>query len=556
MLAALGLAVLVVLVYSPLLRHGFREADDFVLAAAAQLLGGLAPDRLDMAGVLGGPELNQALSRTAPVSLLTVAVLFRWLGNNPSIQLFAVIVAHLAALYLLFFLLRLWQPDRSMVWPAILLAALHPIAAGTVAGLSSLAVILAMSYTLLAMAFTLLMKQEGPIRLLFPVLLFSFLAAACDVAGLIVFPAVLLTAFAGPRRPEENPWPRRIAAPIASLVGVALIAYYMNSFGRPVLYLENLRQWTPSRFPIHAAWLLRGWFLPVDPTMPRGPEWLGPVFIALLSAALMSATMAGFRKLPRLAIWPLLGLLTLLPVATNLELPGPPARTTAWAALYPSLIFLAIWVADLFSLGLSRRRKIIFIAMLVFLVGPQTFRLEQVLTHRALLVNRMGRELAKLVTDTPNGTEVLLPTDSSRLGLMEAAFLAAHYTGMPPRQVGYRMLVGGRLVLRDNAAPSGERLGIFARLPLEEQKVFYGFSDGHQHLMDLTPLIAKQTQAAMEAYRRSHRLPPPLMLHDERAIADWLPAASTDQDATVENPIWFVEGMMLRLHPRAGRKIF
>jgi hypothetical protein len=552
----LAVAALAAGLVLPVAAAGFGEGRDFTLAAASGLLSDLGPGRLDMAGTLGAPELNKTLNRTAPVTLMAHATLFYAIGRDPAAQLAAVFVAHLAVVGATMLLARRWRPERRTALIAGLAVALHPAAVGATAGLSSLGVMLAMLGGLASATLAVSLIREGRWTALVPLPLICALAAGADTIGLLAGPLVVAVALAVPDAPWRTTVWRRALAAAAALAGVSATAFYLTAMGKPIEYLSSLRGWRPALLPAQAAWMLRAMFLPLDPTLTRGPTWLGSVVVALFCSALITGSVFVLRRRPGLAAWPALALATLPLVSATLSLPIKSAPPSSWAAFYPAVVCFALWLAELWPDPSRRGRRAAIAAAVVLCLSPQVIVLSASLMDHARRVQRLGREFAVLLRQIPDGEDVLLTTDSASIPTLESAFLAANYGGAATRQIRYRLLLGGRVVYRDDSAPGGEYRGVFMRLPLDKQKTFIGFSRDRRQLIDLSGLIAAKVQLAQDEIVRERRSPPPLVLVDEKSIDDWLNGCAQWPPLEEGDYAWFVEGAMLRLHPYAGRDFF
>jgi len=554
----------------PVATGGFGEARDYTMAYTARLLADLGPQRLEMAGVLGGPELNKTLSRAAPVTLLAEAVMFSLLGDNQAGQLAVLFAVQLAVIALAMLLAERWRPERRAGLLAGVIVALHPIAGGAAAGLSSLATMLAMVGMLGAMIFALSAVRTGRWAALAPMLLLAVLAAGADPAGILTVPAVLAVALCAPGAAWRGTGAPRAAAVILALFGVAMTALWMRSLGRPTAYLQALTDWRPAQFPVQAAWWLRGLLFAIDPTVSSGPKWVGPAAIAAPAAALTTATIVALRRRPTAVLWPVLSVLSLAPATLAMALPQRFAPPSSWAALYPAMIFSALWVAELWPGPEFPQTRVIVVCVALASVLPQSYLLTRSLADEARQTNRLGREFVRVVRDAPAGRDVILLADATSLRQLETVFLAANYADTSPRQLRYRMLVGGRLAPYQHALPSGELRGFHARLPFDDQKLFIGFDGRRRHMADLTGLIDAKVRLVGDEAATRRETPPALPLLDEAVINQWPDSlewgknsafvdgatANEDQPSCVKWTLsWYVEGAMLRLNPYAGREL-
>lgn len=549
------IAILATVVLGRMAGGGFAESNDFSLAFAARLLGDLGLARADMAGALGQTELFTSLTQVAPVVLLEHALFFRLFGNSPVVHLVINLVLHLAIVAAVIFLALLWQPRRRPAWLAGLIVALHPIAAGALGGLTSLSVLTAMLCLLAAMLFTLATLRLALRTLALPVMPLALLAALCDRAGLLVFPAVLLTVLTAPRRSRWEQIHHRLLPPLAALAGMAVMMLTMRRLSGPGLYFDPAGDWQAIAWPQHPAWLLRALLWPIDPTLRTGPYWLAPAVIALLTALLVSRTVAAARRRPGVTIWPTLCLLSLLPAAPALRFPYPPASPTVWAAFYPALIFFSLWVFDLRPRPADRASGGLAILLLIGVLLCQTFMAADWRADHARFLNTMGREMAGLVKDFPEGVDVFLCVPSREADQAEIAFLAGHYRGMPSQQIRYRFLLDGALKLLPQTAPIGRDAYRWTRLPLDENTRFLGLNDSRRHWVDLTGLIRAKLRQADAVLREQHRIWPELPIGDERTIGFWLAGCTVANDLPPDRARWFLEGFLLPLHPRTGRSI-
>jgi hypothetical protein len=543
----------------PAITGGFGEARDFTLAYTARLLADLGPGRLDMAGELGGPELNKTLGRAAPVTLLTETALFSALGDNQARQLAALFAAVLATMALAFHFAQRWRPERRAGALAGLIVALHPIAGGATAGLSSLATMLAVLSMLGAMEFTLVAVRRGNWTSFAPLFLLLILAAGADAVGLLAVPAVAFVAWLAPGGPRREALGRRVAVTALALVAGALTVKYMNTtymaaLGRHASYLQPWLEWRPRQLGVQVAWLLRALFLPIDPTLTAGPRWIGPLAVALPAAVLATASTMAARRRPTVLLWPVLMLVALLPTTAALSLPNAYAPPSSWAALFPALIFFAFWLAELWPDAEFPWARVLVAGLVAANMLPQTYFLTRDLADAARATNRLGREFAAVMRDAPEGVDVIVLADLTSTRPLETAFLAGNYRETTARQVRYRMLVGGRLAPSDHPLPVGGIGGINERLSYDGTKRFIGFDGQRRHIVDLTGQIAAKVTIADDEAAARRQMPPALPLLDEFFIDKW-PASIVWTDFAPAKLNWYIEGAMLRLHPYAGREL-
>jgi len=532
---------------------GFRETADFALAFSSRLLGDLGFARLEIAPALGAMELHRTLAVVSPLTLAVHGVLFAVLGAAPVWHLLLMIFLHLTVLAATLAVARRWRPEARAGVAAGLVVALHPLAAGVTGGITSLGPLLALLCVLGAVAFTLSLVREGSHRPLLPVALFAVLAVALDPSGVLVLPTVAFLALGAAHNPERPGFVRRLEPPLAALIGVGASFYAMRALPQTFSSWHLLASWHPRQLADGLAWLLRGLFLPVVDNGTIGPNWLVPLLVAIPAAWLTALTFVGLRRRPSLLVWPALMLAALVPASLSIEPLRSDAPTAAWTAFYPALVFLGLWVADLWPVASRRRARWVAGAVVLLALVPQTTVLAWRLAARAELVNRLGLELAGLIAQTPNGSDVLLPVEGDTAPLMESAFVAAYYRGVEPRQVRFRLVIGGRLALRLRVTPSGQEIGVFTRLPMRDQKRVIGLDAEHRHLVDLTGLIQGKIRVAQDILEAERRGPPPLALADEGVIASWLDGCVDWRETDAADAGWFVEGMMLRLHPHTGR---
>lgn len=535
--------------------QGFGETDDFILAFTARLLGDLGFSRADMAGALGPGELQASLTQTAPVALLGHAVLFRLLGDRPVVHLVINLLLHLAIVAAVIFLALLWQPRRRPAWLAGLLVALHPIAGGALGGLTSLSMLAAMLCLLTAMLFTLATLRLALRLLALPILPLALLAASCDRAGFLVFPAVLLTVLTVPRRSRWEQFSHRLLPPLAALLGAAVMMTTMKRLAGPGLYFDPASIWRAVAWPRHPAWLLRALIWPIDPTLKTGPFWIAPTVIALLSAMLITRTAALARRRRGILIWPALCLLSLLPTAEALRFPHPASAPTTWIAFYPALVFFGLWVFDLRPRATGWASALTATALLAAVLLTQMIVVCDNQAARARLVNTMGRELAVVVEDFPEGVDAFLCLSSREADLAETVFLAGQYRGVSSRQIRYRLLLDGTLKLLPKTTPIGRDALYRTRLPFEEKARFLGLDASHTQWVDLSGLIRAKLTQADAVFAEQGRSWPELPLGDERTIGFWLAGCTVAGDLSPNETRWFLEGVLLPLHPHIGRSI-
>lgn len=538
---------------APLAAGGFRETADFALAFSAELLGDLGFERLEIAPALGAVELQRTLNAVSPITLALHSLLFAALGPDPVWHVLLMIFLHLLVLAVAMEVARRWRPASHAAVGAGLVIGLHPLAAGVTGGVTALGPILALLCVLGAVAFSLSLINEDHHRPLLPVVLFAVLAVAFDPSGILVLPAVALFAMAAPRNSDQRGVLRRLEPPLAAAIGVSASIYAMKALPQSLASWQLLTMWRLNQLPDQIAWMLRALFLPASGAEGCGPDWLVPLVIAVPASLVTAWTFVRLRRRPSLLIWPALVAASLIPASLAIEPLRTDAPTTAFVAFYPTLVFFGLWIADLWPKPSRQTSRWIVGALIVVCLVPQTTLLAWRLAERATRVNQMGQELAALIAQTPNGSDVLLPVVGDTAPLIESAFVAAFYRGVQPRQARFRLVIGGRVALRERVAPSGQELGVFTRLPLREQKRFIGLDAGRRHLVDLTSLVRGKIRIAQDILDAERRSPTPLALTDEGAISGWLDGPVQWQESDPDGAAWFVEGMMLRLHPHTGR---
>jgi len=550
---ALFLIIVPLLLLSPLAAFGFRDAADYVIAGSARLLGDLGFARLGIAPALGGPELQRAIGLASPVTLLVHAILFAVLGDSPAPQLLAALLLHLFIMGLTALVAYQWRPNRRTAAVAALLVGLHPLAAGTVSGITPFGGMLAMFCVLSAVAYTMVVLREGRFMPVVAVTLFAVLASIFDASGLLVVPAVLLVSFLAPRNLEKVGWLRRLEPPVA--VGIGVGATYIVARAVPDMFLswQLLLAWQPRQLAEATGWLLRALAWPALGDLSLGSRWLTPLLVAIPLAAVATITVIRARRRPSVLVWPAIILASLLPALLTLQPLRHDAPATAWAAFYPALAFFALWIADLWPRPELRRTRIVLAILVAVVLIPQTAWIVQQRAERARNIQRMGQDLSGLIAAVADGTDIVVLAQANTTDLVEAAFLSAYYHGVETRQVRFRMLVDGWLALRESVAPSGQAVGKFARLPLYDRRQIIGLDAAHEHFVDLTSLVIAQAEIAQDILNQDRRGPPPLALADEATIRTWLDDRAKWRPAEPATAGWFVEGIMLRMHPHTGR---
>jgi len=570
--AALLLAILVLWLGRPIAMAGFGEAGDFALAWSARLLGELGLERLELAGMLGGAELNYALGQMPPVTLAMHALLFHLFGELPVTQLFLLLALHLLISLVAMAVARQWTGRNWAVLVAGLVFALHPVAFGTSSGLVGLSALLAALFILIAMSLTIAFARGGGPMLLILLTLAAMLAVFCGAAGVMVFPASLLVALTDPQRRGKPRSRRVLLAPLTAMLGVVLpLIYIARTFGRTMYLLKMTSlHWADVTEQMSlsekllkvgaaligkTAYLLRALLAPVDPTMTTPREWVGTLLIASLAAALFTLAIYRALRRPGNLWWPLLGLLAMLPLAADLVLPRALAPASVFAAAYAPLIFFALWLAELTPRGEGNAGRIVFIMLILLALLPQSWLLGLSRGRHSELVNRLGREFVAQIDEAPAGADVIVPARPTRMNLLEAAFLAGQYRQPPKRQIRFRLLVGGRLFAGPKATRLGREFGALVRLPYGPQNLVIGLSGDELHLIDLTPQIKQKILLAEDAIAQTGASPPPWQLVDEDIIDRW-PVVATEvpeQPVGLNDTAWFVEGFLYRLHPHLGR---
>jgi len=548
-------AVLAALLFHPLIFAGFSEAKDFTLAFTARLLADVGLSRLDVAGLLGGPELNYALALTPPITLATHTLLFRALGDSPAAQNAATLALHLLVMFAAMWAAWEWRREPAASLVAGVVVATHPIAAGIVGGIGQLGAVLATLFVLLAVAFSIRFARDGNRLLLGPLMLTGVFAAAADAVGLVAIPAALSAALAAPE-PRHVSRARSLAAPAAVVLGALTPLLFILTLHGPRIYAAQLLGPGLRRLGDCAAWAMHALALPAGFALDNRREWLGRLLIAALIAALLTLTAPRARRRPALIVWPALTLLALWPGALGLGPVGPAADAGVFAACYLPLAFIALWVAELTPA--RRLRRVAFIALLFAVLVPQTRALVTARAGRAQLINRLGREMGFFIDRARMGADVLLSARPSQVRLMETAFLAGQYRTEAPRQIRYRLVMGGRLLAAPRATPLGENNSGFARLPFTDENMVLALSPDGAHVADLSGQIRAKMKLAEDVIREEGHAPPVWPLLDEAALNQWDVGQNCRglQSLSPDDFAWFLEGYYYRLHPHLGQVSF
>jgi hypothetical protein len=556
----LGLAVLLTVVpaalLAPVAAFGFRDASDYILGFSARLLGDLGLARLELAPTLGGMEISRALGQTSPLALVTHTMLFRLLGDSPPAQLSVMILLHLLVTGAAMAVARRWRPERQAGVVVGLFVGLHPLAAGVTGGIAPLGTMAALLCVLGAMWFAMAIVRERRHGLIVAVFLLAVLASGLDVFGLLIVPALLLVSlFAAPHPDLPGPGLRRLEPVIAAVLGVAFTFQVMTVLPETLASWYLLTTWRPNQLGDELVWLLFALTTPVvrGESLTTPARWALAAALALVAVPFFWVTVFKLRRRPALLIWPALLLLSMIPAAVSVEPLRRDMAATSWAAFYPALVFAALWIAEAWPAPNRPNGRLVLGVLLVLMLAPQTLVLSQAQAQRAKTISRLGGEFAALVDNYPNGTDVLLPVEGETSGLVESAFLSAFYRGVQARQVRYRMLVGGRMAMRETAAPTGRGMGLITRLPFHARQEVIGLDVTGRHLVELTTLIATKLRLAQDILEKDRTGPPPLALADETAINAWLDGAVDWQPRPKVGADWFIEGLLLRLHPHTGR---
>ncbi|MHA1569140.1 MAG: hypothetical protein ACTSXZ_06705 [Alphaproteobacteria bacterium] len=547
--------MLITAVYYRLPLAGFGETGDFVMAFATRTLADLGLDRLEIAGALGGPELNYTLVYNPPIALVAHATLFRFLGGSPSVQIAFSLFLHLLVVLSVMLVARSWRKNHPGVLTAGFLVAIHPLVTGTVPSMGGLSVLLSTLFVMITLALVSHYAHTGSRGLLGPLLLTGLFAAACDTAGLMVIPAAILATIVVPQRKQPVNVLRLILAPLMVTLGVTIpIAYIAFTSGPPV-YLYQLTQLSVAKFGHYAAWALRGLFVPADWTLGSEREWLGVFLIALLGALTFSLTVYRALRRPALLIWPALTFAAFLARGFALDMPAPTAASEVFAACYLPLAFLGLWVAELAPTGEFRVWRASFIVLILLIFVPQSYYLVQIRSQQAEQVNHLGKEINNLLVDAPMGADVIFPARPTKISLIEAAFLSGQYQAAAEQQIRYRLLVGGRIQAAPRKTKLGQEFNQWIRLPFTSQNMVLGLTADQQHFTDLTKVIHAKITLANDVIKNEGHVPPPWPLIDESTVDKWdVGAGCRDMESiTSADAVWFFEGFLYRLHPHIGR---
>lgn len=546
-----------VLVAYFLLRHipaGFAEAPDFILAFTGQMIADLGLDRLPLATTLGGPELGFALNNMLPLGLAVLALLFLLFGTSTFALLLTLVLLHLAVAASVGYLAHLWRPQRRTGLITGLIAALHPVATGAIFSLTGLPIMLASWLVIAVAVFTTLYLRHRKNVLLSLILITAGLAISTDPVGLLAIPTVIALAFA---LPAEGRLPgRRFLPPLAAGLGSLLPLFFLGSVTGLAPYILQLRSWESS-LPAHvAAWALRAAALPFDISLGTAHEKMGFLLIALVGAGALTLAIYLTRARPRLWIWPPLAILAVLPHLISLAMPEPDADNAVFAAFYLPLMFLALWLADLMPAPEHRNRRLAFLALLMLLFLPQTYLAGHNRAARAERVNRLGCEINGLLAKMPTGADVVFLAAPTNAKLIESAFLAGQYREPFPRQIRYRLLMGGRLYPAARNTSLGRQFQSWVRLPFSEQNRLLGFAETGRSMTDLTDLVRARIRLAEDVIRRDGRATTRWPLIDEKSINLWPSGECGETPLDPDDTAWFIEGFFFRLHPHLGRLPF
>jgi len=551
----LTLAVLALLLFRRPLMAGFAEPADFVVAFTSQMLGDLGLHRLELAGLLGGPELNYLLTKTGPLAIVAHVFVNLMGGSSPAGQLAFLLALHLLVAITAMYVAQAWRPDHDGSIAAGVLIVLHPLTIGALAGLSNLPAILAAEFTLLTILLCIDIARTGRFKLCLPAMLMGTLATSCDVTGWLAFPAAVLALFCSPTRDRSKSRLRRAAVAFIILVGVSLPVIYLSITIGPYFYLDFTPVLNPARWARYAAWILRGVFLTADPAPYIADERIGILFIAICAAATISLTAVIARRRLALLVWIGLAIVAFIPRAYDLAWPDPEAAAGVFAAFYLPMIFIGLWAAELLPGTASPRLRQITLVLMLVVVLPQTFLLTERLARRAEKVNQLGRELIHLTDQAPAGADIMLIAKPKAASLVEAAFLAAQYQNPPTKQVRFRLVLAGRLIPREPTAPLGRQFGVMTRLPFTNQNVVIGLNADATHLLDLTGMIHSKIALADDVIATEGHAPPEWPLVDETSINAWPIGANCNKPelARLSAHSWFVEAIFFGLQPHLGR---
>ncbi len=544
--------MLTLLLCRHLIFAGFAEPKDFTLGFSARLLADVGLSRLDIVGLLGGPELNYALALSPPMALAAHTMLFGVLGDSPAAQTAATIMLHLMTVLAVMWVARLWREDRAASFAAGVVVAAHPIAVGAAQGIAEFGAVLATFSLLMAVGLTLRFVRDGNRLTIGPLMLAGLFAVSSDAAGLAVVPASAVVALTAPLRRRVSR-SAALIAPVAVLVGALTPLAYLMALRGPRLYFAQLIGPPWRLLADYVAWALRLFTLPGAIGVPA---WTERLSIALLCALMLTLTAYRARQMPTLLVWPALVAVGLWPRLAVLKAPTPVAETAVFAAGYLPLAFVACWLADLTPA--SRGRRALYVLLLLVVLVPQALVVGHSRAGQAELVNRLGREMNQIIQRAPVGADVLLPVSPTQSRLIETAFLAGQYQTAAPHQIRYRLVMGGRLTAAPKSTPLGENARGFARLPFKNESVVIAPSADRRHLVDLSARIRTMIAQAEEVIRREKHAPPEWLLLDEPALDRWdtgggragLMPLSPDDFA------WFVEGYFYRLHPHLGQITF
>lgn len=506
-----------------------------------------------------------AVRDSRPSEWIFHVFLSKLVGNGAAVHMWAVLLIFTFNSILLGVLANSLYKKRSIAVAATLLFALHPQLSGGSAIITAAAAQLAIFWLFISFISLLRYKKHGHIYQLAPMICGVFLSYSAHDLGLIALPTLLILDLVT----MPNQWRiktfdallgvfgRMLLAliPLVSFLFIWIPASGGRDVARTILALGKLK------FIFFAAKQgLERIFFPLPPQVGYreifGGLELGEILVFGLPILMGIALALVYQEKRRLFPFSLIFFSIIFQVH-NLVTQSPDSPLYC-LSLITGVAGMALLLGEILMKIPPKAAAYLAVFAILCLYGASGHFSARHWNGMGAQVNMMSSQLESICSDLPDTSDVFIVGAGRYTERMLAAHLDYKRRFKSDKRLRFSFIQNGMIFPAYKGGPIGQNPSGITRLQFDEFMTFIGYGIADD-ITDLTTLINKKISIADKVMNKERHMPPRWVLGPEVMIDQW----TTGQGETGLMPIedsadfmWFVEGLILHLHPYAGRNLY
>jgi len=486
------------------------------------------------------------------------------LGDNAHFQMWAILLVFISNSFLLGLLAYLLYEKKSIAVCVTLLFALHPQLSGGAVIVSAAGAQLAFFWLLISLLSLVRYKKHGHLYQLAPMICGVFLSYSAHDLGIITLPALVIVDLV--TLPDN--W---LNNKIESLLGV---------MGRMFLALISLISflyiWIPSsggrdfaltifalkkiKFIFFAAKQgLERILFPLPPQVGYGEIFggleLGEILVFGMPILMGIALAVIYQDKRRLFPFSLIFLSIILQVYSLVT--QNPDSPQYCLPLIPGVAGMALLLGELIMKIPPKSAAYMAVFAVLCLYGISGQFSARHWQGMAEQVNIMSKQLEKICDELPDTSDVFIIGAGRHTEVMLAAHLDYQQRFNNQKRLRFSFIQSGVLFPKHKGSPTGINDSGITRFQLDESMTFLGYGK-FGDLKNVTPFIKEKIGIADLILKQERHAPALWILGPEVMIEQWSMDPKENELPLIDDVadlLWFIEGLIIHLHPQAGRHL-